>query len=674
MDLSKLTVAIEVLTRQNSLTGIKAGLAIAACVFLYFESQARFVTDESRKRLLTWIPGVVAISGLALAIGVKVSESVALVARLNLKDTALPIFTVIAAAGGLIAIAIHGIDGGVLKERSKQLIGGILAVFAVLLFFLFFHLSYKGYYHRWELFHYYMGSKYAKELSYTRIYSCAAVADAETGNEKDAKRRKMRDLRVNNLLIPSKEILAHPEECKDHFASTERWEDFKRDVVFFRKVSGRNYWNDMQKDHGYNPPPIWTIAGHYLSVLQPANDAYFKLLAAIDVVLTGLLFIAIGWAFGWRVLIVSAIFWGTQEPAPFYWTGGAFLRQDWFFFAVLAACLARKNYFFWAGAALAYAAGLRAFPVFLWVGPFIVIGWHLWKHHRFDKRHLRLIGGAAMATAVLLPLSVHVAGGGNFKDGVEAWKEFKQHISVHKNTALTNHMGLETVLKTTPEGRMKYSRNNSLIDPFERWKDMRTDRGKQLKVLHYGLLLGFGALLVWVLRKVKSMWVAMGVSLIFVVGAVETTCYYFSIWILAALLAKAKREMEWPLLAVFFGVLFFLAYKLLLLRAGFSELVALGVAGAGTGLLYWYNQDSLLAFARSKGSMDIAVIGLAAASQLLTVLTVDAKTNVAFIDDKFAAISALYVAWTLAFVFAFFRAPKPQLAVEPVAVRTSLSG
>ena len=35
------------------------------------------------------------------------------------------------------------------------------------------------------------------------------------------------------------------------------------------------------------------------------------------------------WAFGWRVMAVATVFWGCNAPANFYWTGGAFLRQDW---------------------------------------------------------------------------------------------------------------------------------------------------------------------------------------------------------------------------------------------------------------------------------------------------------------------------------------------------------
>lgn len=655
MDLNSLTEFVNTANKQNWLSGIKATVAIVAAVLVYLETQAHQVTPELRTKILKRTPWVVAAVGLVLLLVSNTGGDSKLLEPLRNGSTA--IFAGVVISAGLFAYGVHGIVSGRLIPRVKQTIGAVLAVIAIVCFFLFFHLSYKGYYHRWELFHYYMGSKYAKELGYTRIYACSAIADSETGNLKDVKRRKMRDLRESNLLMPSTQILADPEgHCKKHF-TPERWEQFKTDMVFFRKVSGRNYWNDMQKDHGYNPPPVWTIGGHYLSILHPADDGYFKLMAAIDVTLTALLFIAIGWAFGWRVLIVAFLFWGTQEPAPFYWTGGAFLRQDWFFLAVLAACLARKRYFFWAGAALTYAALLRIFPVLLWAGPLVMIAAEVWRRRTISSHFRRLLAGGVVAAALLVPLSVHVA-------GVESYKDFFSHISVHQGTPLTNHMGLKTVLATEPQGRMKYTRDNRLLDPFERWKDHRRETFGGLKPLYFGLMALLTAAFVYTTRNVKSVWIAMGLSLVFVVSVVEATCYYYSIWILAALLTRAKRQMEWPLLAVFMGTIVFLLFKIFQQRLGLNSVLAIVASVGVVGLVYYYHHQALLAFARMKGSMDIAVIGLGGASQLLTL-------QFFYIDDRFTALSALYVAWTVAFMFAFFRRPELRLGAEPLPVRSA---
>ncbi len=657
IDLTTLTQALNTLTKQSWLHGVKAGLAVVACAFIYLETQAHLVTEEVRARILKKIPLVLVGGAVLIALAHYMSDSAKFLGAFE--SGAGPIFVVFAAVTGLFALGVHGIRYGILHERTKQLIGAILATVAVVLFFLFFHLSYKGYYHRWEFFHYYMGSKYAEELSYKRIYICAAIADAETGNRKAVKRRKMRDLSATNLLIPSKQFLEQPEICKSHFTD-ERWEDFKTDLEFFRRVSGGGYWKDMQKDHGYNPPPIWTVAGHYLSSLQPASDSYFKLLAGIDVTLTALLFLGIGWAFGWRATIVTLLFWGTQEPAPFYWTGGAFLRQDWFFLAVMSACLARKRWFFLSGLALAYSAGLRVFPVLLWGGPLAIIAWDVYRKRKLQLKFVKFLGGGLAAVILLVPLSLHVTGGWH------SYEEWWHHIQVHQHTALTNHVGLKTVIKHAPDGRMKYRRNNALLDPFERWKAERNERMETYKPLWYAILLSFGALLFFAVRRTKTLWVGMGLSLILVVSAVEATCYYWSIWVLAAVLSRMKREMEWPLLGFFLGFFVFVAYKILHAQVQVNDFLAIGIAIAVVGTIYYYYHEPMLKFARTKGSMEIAVIGLAGASQVFS-------NQFYFIDDKFTAISALYVAWTLAFVLAFVRFPQAQKLFSALPVRSQTS-
>jgi hypothetical protein len=586
MDLNTLSRLLEKVNQPNTLSGVKAAIGIFACLLIYYEVQ-----------------------------------------------TTRPIST-----------------------RAKQLVGAAIAVAAMVSFFLFFHLDFKAYYHRWELFHYYMGSKYAKELSYERIYVCSAIADAETGNLKAAKHRKLRDLRVNSL-VPTAPFLQEPGQCKDHF-TPERWEQFKTDLIWFRKsAGGGDWWNEMQQDHGYNPPPVWTIAGYYVSKLSPADDGFFKQWAAIDVTFTALMFMAIGWAFGWRILLVGVIFWGIQEPAPFLWTGGAFLRQDWFLLAVLAACLARKKWFFWAGFCLMYAGLLRVFPLLLWGGPGFVVLAAMWRTYKGRKkgpsaplpkldlafftrnwqmpwmRHSRLIAGGVLALAILIPWSLHVA------DGTTAWKEFAHHISVHNNTPLTNHMGLKTLVATSPDNRMKFARDNRLKDPFEGWKAARRDRFHTLLPVYAGIVVLFAGMLALACWRIKSVWMAMALSLILVVSLVEATCYYYSIWIVAALLTRVRPTMGKALVAVFYGIMLFLVTRVL--ARSMSDSLALAIVLGVGAVIYHVYRDAIAVFAASPRSMEIAVIGLGMLSQLLSV-------QFSFIDDKYTVLSALYVAWTAA--------------------------
>jgi hypothetical protein len=429
-----------------------------------------------------------------------------------------------------------------ITERQRQMVGVVLAIVAISSYFHFFQLDHKNYYHRWELFHYYVGSKYVREIGYERLYACAAIADAETGNERGVRYRRMRDLTVD-LLVPAREALAHPQECKNRF-SPERWTQFRSDVVWFRQAAAsQQWWSDMQGDHGYNPSPVWAIAGRALSSAAPPSDGYFKQLAAIDVTLTALMFMAIGWAFGWRVLLIAAVYWSTQEPLSFFWTGGSFLRQDWLFLGVLSIALMRKGWFFWAGAALAISAMLRMFPVLLWAGPLVVIASHVWRRREFPSRYRRLIMGGAVACCLLLPA-------GRWVSGPDCYREFIHHLQVHDSSPITNHMSLRTMLSATPEGRLKYALDRSLRDPMQRWQQLRRERLQSLKPVFWAVLSMVFAALGWVCWKLRTPWIAMALSLSLVVTVVDPTCYYYCIWILAAVLTRVRRSLEIPIVGL----------------------------------------------------------------------------------------------------------------------------
>ena len=450
-------------------------------------------------------------------------------------------------------------------EKWKRFVGVALGIAGILAYFNGLRFGYHKYYHRWDQYHYYMGAKYFPELGYDGLYRCAVVAQDELGlhvytNEDTGRQvkldmskevrhpdKKIRNLGGDNLLKPVKDILEKPEACRDLFTQ-ERWGLFKADVAFFRTSSDKGYWEDMQKDHGFNPPPVWTVAGKLLADAHPASTGYLQFLAALDIFYLMGMFVAIWWAFGWRVFAVAAVFWGCQSSAPFYWTGGAFLRQDWIFFLVLSACLLRKRYFALGAASLVYAGLLRIFPGLVVVGWLGVVFWQLFRHKTLTRPQWRMLAGGVVAAGILIPASVAVC-------GKDSYKQFYEHtLQVHDHTPLTNHMGLRVLIaQKTPieipalgigvgkeSGRMKYTKDGSLTDPFKIWKDMREERYAKLKPVAYGIILLSLAFFMYVLRRVKNMWMAMSLAQVFVILLSQLTCYYYSFMILGAMLTKAK--------------------------------------------------------------------------------------------------------------------------------------
>jgi hypothetical protein len=270
----------------------------------------------------------------------------------------------------------------------------------------------------------------------------------------------------------------------------------------------------------------------------------------------------IGWAFGWKVMAVATVFWGCNAPANFYWTGGAFMRQDWIFLLVSSVCFARKRMFGWAGAALTWSALLRVFPLILFFGWGVMILTHFFRELQrrrgnspvsprakrgfwelLHPSHRRLIAGSAIAAGVLIPASMAVV-------GPTSYVEFVDHIGVHKNTPLTNHMGLETVLVHDWEGRMRFMRDDNLEDPFEGWKQGRLDRFEQRKPAFYAITAAFALWIVWALRRTKLLWVAVPLSLPLVFCLTNLTCYYYSMYITAAVLMLQRPPMAPVALAV----------------------------------------------------------------------------------------------------------------------------
>ena len=462
----------------------------------------------------------------------------------------------------------------------KKLARYVAIAFTVLGFGVYFdyfnpNTRYSEYYHRHEFYHYYLGSKFFQEVGYQRLYECTAIAEIELGRGANVRKRDIRDLRVNLIRpIVDTEVVKDPKHCTAHF-SPERWSAFKQDVDWFYKSAAGSYWENMIKDHGYNPPPVWTMTGKFFANMGVADDAFFKYLASIDIVLhlgaVGLLV----WAFGWETTAVGVVFWGCNKAADFYWTGGAFLRQDWWFFLVAALCLTKKKYYFLAGFALMWSMLLRIFPGIFFMGWAIAILVHLALRLRgarqpseggtgvdafvrrtkilnlLEPQHYRLITGAVLALGLLGSASMVATRGPTDPHIYTPYVAFYDHtLKTLGNTALTNHMGLESVMVHNWDGRMRFLRNDNQDDPFEGWKINRGARFKQMKPIYLAILLGLVAWTTWAMRRTKLLWLCIPLSLPLVCALSNMTCYYYSLFITLCALVHVRKALGPPMLVI----------------------------------------------------------------------------------------------------------------------------
>jgi hypothetical protein len=447
--------------------------------------------------------------------------------------------------------------GEVIPHKWKRRIAATLTVLGFGAYYDFGNPNtrYADYYHRHEFYHYYMGSKYFQEVGYVRLYECSMIAEVENGRAADIRQREIRDLRVN-LIKPVTDtyVFSDPAQCKRHF-SPERWEGFKKDINWFYNSARGSYWEGMQKDHGYNPPPVWTMEGKFFGSFGPADDVYFKLLSCIDVFLQLGAILLMGWAFGWRAMAITAVWWGCNAPANFYWTGGAFIRQDWIFFLVASFCLARKRRFVLSGAALTWSVLLRLFPITIFPGVALIMLFHclrqwragvpLWSFRAWHPDHRRFIGGCIVAAGILIPASIVATGGPN------SYQDFYAHtIKTHKRTPLTNTMGLETVLVSNWEGRMRFARNDNMDDPFEGWKQGRLDRFDASQPIFLGIVGILFLWTAWALRRTKFLWMGMALGLPMFFALTNLTCYYFCAYMLGVAVCLVRKPFAAAYLAV----------------------------------------------------------------------------------------------------------------------------
>ena len=467
-----------------------------------------------------------------------------------------------------------------------------LALAAIAAYFHGFSPPYERYYHRWEMFHYYLGAKYAPELGYERLYPCVAVADAETGIPAIVAARRARDLTTDELVL-AQTWLAEPASCKRHFGDA-RWRDFTRDVVWFRNAANDAvWWEQMQQDHGYNASPVWTMIARPLADLAPASDGLLRALAGIDLALMVGCLGAIAWGFGWQLAALGALFWGTQAASDFFWTGGAFLRQDWLCCSVLGVALLRRQRGFAAGALLMAAGLLRVFPLLLWAGPLLVLLRSPRRQGRVARSSRRCVAGGAVCAVLLL-------GASGASQGPEAYAGFARRIWLHASSPISNHISLRALFAASPHNRLETAIDPRLVDPVRPWADARRQRSAQLQPLQLltaAALVGTFAVVAWRLRR---LWLAACLSVVLIPVLCDPSCYYYSVFLLAVPLCAARKDLAVMLLAL---------------------------AGAG---------------------------------QLLCL-------RFPWSDDRFVALSALYLACSLALLAAFARWPGVRNALAPRA-------
>ena len=448
------------------------------------------------------------------------------------------------------------------EDRSKRTRDVGLAALGILAGLCWWNLGafhFGNYLHLADHYHYFLGAKYFDELEHTRLYECTAAADVEQGLGEIVRQRRIRDLQTNRL-VSAEWIVNDPGSCKAQF-TTERWEQFGRDVDWFRRAIPPPMWERMFVDHGYNASPAWGILGTSFSRLVPANDATILALGLIDPLLLLVMWGLVIWAFGWRTACIAALWWGTNQLEGFPWTGGAFLRQDWLVLSIAGICLVRQRRMAAGGFALTYATLLRVFPGFIVAALVLRAATRVWRGIRTGngtavaREYVSFAAGCLLALFLLVPLSIWTSG------GPAAWGAFAENSKANLRSTGANMVGLMVVLSYEHENRWEVLADPERLNPELKWLEAKRDVYERRRPLFWLLSLGFVWLL-WRAVKDEPDWVALTLGIGLIPIASFPACYYFSILLGYGLLLERRKEGVGMLLCALSVVthLAFLAY------------------------------------------------------------------------------------------------------------------
>jgi hypothetical protein len=311
----------------------------------------------------------------------------------------LDISLIRAAVAGVAAIAVW--SSIFLSPRfrpARRAVIGVLGLGAVTAVAAFFNLGQpqfidrstgeSSFIHNYDMRVYFPIAKYFEEIGFDGVYvaSVAAYADDGAGATLQSLGAvSIRDMDTLHMMRVS-ELEPKIRAVQSRF-SPARWEEFKRDMRYFRQAMGTTDYLNSITDHGGNATPVWFTIARALFFWTNASNATLVATALLDPLLLLLMFLAIGRAYGVRTMLMAMIVFGAND---FYMYGsnwaGATLRHDWL--AYLGIGIAALKLERWAagGAFLAFAAMIRAFPALALFGAVMPIGWAIWDAQGADAR------------------------------------------------------------------------------------------------------------------------------------------------------------------------------------------------------------------------------------------------------------------------------------------------
>jgi hypothetical protein len=171
------------------------------------------------------------------------------------------------------------------------------------------------------------------------------------------------------------------------------------------------------------------------------------------------------------------------------------------------------------------------FPAFALVGATLSLLVSALRRRPPDRAIVRLLLGAAITTALLVPLAGVVRSG-------HAWSDFARNLAKHTSVPSPNRMGLGALIafeaKATPQPSAPTS-----VEAYERWEDAQVRVLRARRPLWMALALVGVVFVAFALRD-QPAWVACLLGLLLIPLGRPLACYYYA-FVAALPLASERR-------------------------------------------------------------------------------------------------------------------------------------
>lgn len=411
-------------------------------------------------------------------------------------------------------------------QRALHLSLCALSLLAWLDFGAFVHHP-RGLLHTWDSMHYFLGSKYAPETGYTRLYDCIAQSAYRRGLGEWFDRGVMRRL-DDNVRVPGS--YAHSADARCSVLSEARRAELDADLVALARLGLPRGMRpeSITNDRGYLATPFGSAWLRVFTAHASPGAGFFLGMAALDVLylIAAVVVLAVG--IGLRPATFAAVALGVGMPWDYYWLGGALDRHSWLLAVAIALVALHRRWPVAAGVALAFAVLHRVFPIGLAGGALLGVAFAAFERRgleAFDRRILVAFPVAMLAGVAIGASSV----------GWHAWYEFFARLPMHRATPVANELGGPAALRLFG-GDLDASVDPGQLDALVPWARRVLELDADRLPLRLLLVLGSGGLLASALRRRAALAVTAFAGALLLASLTNVASYYGGFLVLAAAL------------------------------------------------------------------------------------------------------------------------------------------